>query len=270
VRFGATLCFFVVLAVRVAWSTAGAAETVENLYRGEAIVTGQDDLEERQRGFREAFAEALIKVTGDAHLPEDPRLQPAFSESGAYVDKFAYEDRLKKKKLMDEQGTRERSYFLRVDFDQVEVDRLLAELGARPWGADRPKVQVLLAIQDTVGPYVLTADSERGYGQREALLSVARRRGVPIVLPAAEWLELISYKQIAAADADAIARAKIANAADEVLLGNMVMTPEGVWNTDWTLLDDHRLRRWRVENTTFDRAIAQGIAGSAGVLAGID
>ena len=37
--------------------TASAAEVLPDLYRGEAIITGQDNLEERQRGFRESLTD---------------------------------------------------------------------------------------------------------------------------------------------------------------------------------------------------------------------
>jgi hypothetical protein len=70
----------------------------------------QENLEERQRGFRQALEEAIVKVTGASRLAEDPRLASALADAGGYVAGFEYEDRLAKKKLMDEQGTRERTF----------------------------------------------------------------------------------------------------------------------------------------------------------------
>jgi hypothetical protein len=257
-------------ALFLAWCPPAAAETVAGLYRGEAIVTGQENLEERRRGFREALQEVIVKVTGHSRLAEDRRLASALADAGDYVAAFEYEDRLAKKKLMDEQGTRERSWFLRVDFDPTKVDRLVAELGARPWGADRPRVLVLLGIRDTLGPYVLSSEGERGYGQRQALLSIAGRRGVPVVLPRTGADEALVDTESVAADTEAIARRKVAYRADVVLLGTMTITPEGVWDTEWALLPGHEQHRWRIDGTTFDRAIADGIEGSARILAGAE
>lgn len=144
------------------------ADVVPDLYRGEAIVTGKDNLEERQRGFREALAEAVVKISGDPRLASDARLVPALAEPQRFVASFEYEDRLAKKKLMDEQGTRERSYFLRVDFDPAAVDGLLTDLNARPWPASRPRLLVLLVVRDSMRLtcWVPTARAAGGRGKR--------------------------------------------------------------------------------------------------------
>lgn len=241
------------------------ADVVPDLYRGETIVTGQENLDERERGFREALAEAVVKVSGDARLPGDPRLAPVLQEAGRFVDKFEYEDRLAKKKLMDEQGTRERSYFLRVDFNPVAVNRLLAELGEQPWPADRPRLLVLLVVRDSVGRYLLADEGARGWGQREALAAIARRRGVPVVLPrsddAGEW-------EGQPPDGGEI-RLKTASEAAAVLHGEMTMQDSGLWDTDWMLRSAEGQGSWRTDGTTFDRAIASGVEGSALRLAGL-
>lgn len=251
---------------------AAAAEVLTDLYRGEAIITGQDNLEERQRGFRESLTEVLIKVSGDARLGRDPRLDDVLAEARRYVVGFSYEDRLAKKKLMDEQGTRERSFLLRVDFDPAQVDDLLGPLGSKPWRGERPRVVVLLNIQDTIGRYVLATDSQRGYGQREALLSVSRRRGLPVVLPGQTPGEAQAALVASAGAVDPAVDARLACElqADAMLQGEMVLTQDGYWNTDWQLHDHGSKRQWRIEQTTFDRAIAAGIEGSAATLAGVE
>ena len=250
---------------------AGAAEVLADLYRGEAIITGQDNLEERQRGFRESLTEVLIKVSGNARLPGNPRLADVLAEAQRYVVGFSYEDRLAKKKLMDEQGTRERSFLLRVDFDPAKVDDLLGQLGARPWRGERPRVLVLLRIWDTIGRYLLTTDSRRGYGPREVLLSVSRRRGLPIVLPGGlADAEANAAVEAGAEDGAAVARLASDLGADAVLRGEMVLTPDGYWDTEWMLQDQHIDRPWRIEHTTFDRAIAAAIEDSAAALAGLE
>jgi hypothetical protein len=241
------------------------ADVVADLYRGEAIVTGQENLEERERGFREALVEAVVKVSGDAGLAADPRLAPALREPQRWVARFEYEDRLAKKKLMDEQGTRERSYVLRVDFDPAAVDRLLADLGSRPWAADRPRLLVLLVVRDSVGGYLVAEDSTRGWGQREALAAISRRRGVPVVLPR---LDAARDAELTATDGQppeegAVRQLAAEYAADAVLQGWMIMRADGQWDTGWTLQPGGARDSWRSDGTTFDRAIASGLEGSA-------
>jgi hypothetical protein len=246
------------------------ADVMRDLYSGEAIVTGEQNLEERQRGFREALVEALIKVTGDARLASDPRLRKALTEPERWVAGFEYEDRLAKKKLMDEQGTRERSYILRVHFDRPAVDRLLTDLGARPWPAGRPRLLVLLMVRDSVGSYLLAEDGARGWGQREALSAIARRRGVPVVLPqldAASGVLATTGSQMP--EDGAVRRLAEEYAAGAVLQGRMIMRADGQWDTGWTLYDGEARACWRSDSTTFDRAIAAGIGESTLRMAGL-
>lgn len=257
--------------------SAQAAETVEGLYVGDAVVTGNLEGAERQRGFREALMQVLVKVSGDADLEAEPRLAALVEGAAALVSSFDYEDRLKKK-LMHEQGTRDWSYILHVHFDPAAIDRTLAGLGRQLWSAERPRLLVLCRITDTVGPYVLGLESQRGQGQREVFLSLARRRAVPLVLPRLDPAEREGVDSAAPARlAGNVATAlKAAYGADAVLLANMTTTSEGYWNTSWTLLPatggtpQPPQPHWTLDRVTFDRAIAFGVERSARALAGLE
>ena len=250
-----------------------AAETVRDLYRGETIVTGQDNLPERERGFREALKQVVVKVSGDARLIEQERFERMLEQAADYVARFDYEDRKKGIQISDEQGTRDRSYHLRVDFVPERIDRAVAELGGKPWSAGRPKLLVLLGIRDTVSAYVLGMETARGYGQRETFLLLERRRGIPLVLPRMDAAESrsIGYDDVASAkDGSAFQDLKEKYGADAVLLGTMDVTPAGYWDTRWTLLNAGQAASWRSDGLTFDRAIADGLGRSARLMAGSD
>ena len=55
----------------------------------------------------------------------------------------------------------------------------------RTWKDPRPRIAVLLSINDTNSEYVLTRVSEKGYGQRLALDATAKALALPIALPKA-------------------------------------------------------------------------------------
>lgn len=241
-----------------------AAETVKGLYVGEAIVTGRDADEERARGLRDALSETLIKLSGDARLAEHPQLPVLLDRAAEAVESLTYQDRLARKKLMDEQGTRQRSYLMTVLFKRDAVDQLLAALGAKPWSEERPRVLVLLGVQDMKGSYALAADGERGWGQREVFAEMARRRGLPLVLP-----RMGPDDQAALGRSGGIEALKQAYQAGAVLMGTMTMRPEGTWDTGWTLLHGGPPETWSAQDTTFDRAIRDGAERTARVLAGI-
>lgn len=216
-----------------------AAVEVPDLYGATAHVTGQFE-PERSRGFRAALAEVLVKLTGRPDLPQ--RLPEAIARAGDYVADFSYEDKMKGIPLHDEQGTRERPYALSVTFERAKVDALLATAGVRQWPADRPLVGVRLTITDARGSYLLTADGDRGFGQRWALRDAATAAGVPIALPPQEG--------------------------EERLEGTLSLEESGTWAIAWTFPHGGEAQVWRAEGVSFDDAMRLGMGETARMLSG--
>lgn len=249
----------------LALGSPAAADTVDGLYVGEAIVTGRDADEERARGLRDALGETLVKLSGDVRLTEHPDWPTVLQQAPEMVESLSYEDRLAKKKLMDEQGTRQRSYLMTVRFRPEAIEQALAALQARPWPAERPRVLVLLGVQDMRGAFALAAEGERGRGQREAFDDTARRRGVPLVLPRMDEAD----RQLLGRSGG-IEQLRQSYGAGAVLMGTMSMRAEGTWDTGWTLLRDGAPEAWNIPDATFDRAIRNGVERTARLLAGVE
>jgi len=260
------LVFLVLLAAAV----PARAEVVADLMRGEAIVTGRDNLEERARGIRLALTQVLVKACGDDRIAEHPQLPKHLAEAEALVRQIEYEDRKKGIQISDEQGTRDRSFFLRVDFDPEQVHAILDALGFHSWRADRPRLLVVLSVTDTRGQFVVGSEAERGVGQRETLELDAHRRGLSLVIPKMDRVEAmaLSHREVAEAHGGAIGALAMSYRADAVLAGSMSITSAGYWSTDWTLMADGMPEHWHVPDTTFDRAIAAGLGETARVLSG--
>lgn len=108
------------------------AEMVSDLMRGEAIVTGRDNPEERARGIWIALTQVLIKTCGDDRIAAHPQLPNLLAEAEAHVVGLEYEDRKAGIPIADEQGTRDRSFHLRVEFRPEGVYALLDRLGQAP------------------------------------------------------------------------------------------------------------------------------------------
>ena len=154
--------------MRVAWIVVGALIAFRPItaVRGRSSCRSLSRRSDHHRPGQSGGAAAGLPRVADRGVDQGQRRRPTgaairglptcSAEAQRYVVGFNYEDRLAKKKLMDEQGTRERSFLLRVDFDPAKVDDLLGRLGARPWRGERPRVLVLLSIQDTIGRYLLT------------------------------------------------------------------------------------------------------------------
>lgn len=275
-RFGLIVRLPILLAALAGGAApVGALERVADLYRGQTVVTGQENLPERARGIRETLVEVLVKASGDARLKGDIRLPTLLANAEGLVATLDYEDRHGNKPINHEQGTRDRSFILRVRFDEAKVASALASLGRKPWTAERPRLLVLLAVRDARGGYVVAETGDRGNGQREVLRSVAARRGLPIAVPKADLLERsrLRYADLATQapanlpDRDALLGA---TGADAILIGVKTITPRGYWDTTWTLDFGGRRASWRIADQTFDRAIENGLETAARHLAGID
>ncbi|MFL6713205.1 MAG: DUF2066 domain-containing protein [Sulfurifustis sp.] len=241
-----------------------AAVEVDGLYDAETIVTGQGEAE-RLRGFRIGLAEAIVKLSGDAQSVRSARVQQLLTRAGDFVEHYEYEDRMKGIPIHDEQGTRDRPHYLRMTFKRAEMDQALQMLGLPRWGSDRPRVIVWLGIKDSVRSYVLDSETEFGLGQREVLKSVARQRGVPLVLPApgARAETSVAYPDVARGDLPRLRAASNPYGADALLYGTLVMDKNGYWTAVWNLDWNNRVRRNEMTGVTFDVALREAIERAA-------
>lgn len=227
---------------------AGSAQAVEveNLYGGQAIVTGIFE-PERTRGLRQVLLDVLVKVSAEPRLIDDPRVQPLLDRAKDFVASYDYEDRMKGTPVRDEQGTRDRPHDLRIKFDPLKINAALAELGLQPWGSERQTLLALVTIEYPAASYRLTTQGEQGLGQKQALAAAAFRRGMTVVLPI---------------DANRTAR-------ESVLKGILRWQPDKTsWRTDWMLTAAGKERSWSVETTSFDEAFRNGVGEAAATLAG--
>jgi hypothetical protein len=251
-------------------SSSARAVEIENLYGGQAIVTGIFE-PERTRGLRQVLLDVLIKVSAEPKLADDPRVQPLLDRAKDFVVSYDYEDRMKGTPVRDEQGTRDRPHDLRIKFDPAKIDAALAELGLKPWGSDRPILSANITIEYPNNSYSLTAHGPNGLGQREALLAAGDRRGVPIGLPAPSVISNTNLPP---------SMPTLKKAEQFTLSGTLRWQPDrSLWHTSWTLMQTlidtsqtppftTKSRSWTTETTSFDEAFRNGVGEAAATLAG--
>jgi hypothetical protein len=240
-----------------------------DLYRAQTIVTGQGEAN-RILGFASCLEDVLIKLSGMLRLAGDPRLDAHKADAARMVRDFSYRDEKGGKPKNDEQGTRDRSFVLTAEFDEADINGILAKLGVKPWLARRPVLGVFVEMQPGARRYVVAGDSKETELQRAALLAAAAKRAMPIVLPDTATLAGVGANERALAD---IAPAKLAEAVgkqggDVVLIARLVWDDQELrWNTDWQLARQGKAHRWQLTAVTFDEAFRQGIGGAAQILA---
>jgi uncharacterized protein len=258
------------LTVALTWCSGTMATAADELYRAQAIVTGQGEAN-RIIGFASCLEDVLIKVSGAQKLAVDRRLAAYKSNAKDFVRAFSYRDQMSGTPTRDEQGTRDRPYDLIVDFDENKIDDLLGALRLKPWLSHRPIVAVFVEMQQGPKKYMVTADADQAALQREALLAAAARRGMTVVLPGAAALAESGIKgaEFGTTTSSALGSVAARQGGEVALIGRLVWVDRELgWATQWQMDWHRRTRRWRVRGVTFDEAFRRGIGGAAQILSG--
>jgi hypothetical protein len=135
------------------WCAGTLAAAGADLYRAQAIVTGQGEAN-RIIGFASCLEDVLIKVSGAQKLAGDRRLAAYKSNAKSFVRAFSYHDQMSGKPIRDEQGTRDRPYDLTVDFEERKIDDILKALGLKPWLSRRPLLAVFVEMEQGQKNYI--------------------------------------------------------------------------------------------------------------------
>src|SRR6266404_1416201 len=248
---------------------AGAmAAAADELYRAQAIVTGQGEAN-RIIGFASCLEDVLIKVSGAQKLAGDRRLAAYKSNAKGFVRAFSYHDQMSGTPTRDEQGTRDRPYDLIVDFDEKKIDDLLKALRLKPWLSHRPILAVFVEMQQGPKKYMVTADADQAALQRESLLAAAARRGMTVVLPSAAALaeSRINGAEFGTTTSSTLGSVAAQQGGEVALIGRLVWVDRELgWATQWQMDWQSRTHRWRVRGVTFDEVFRRGIGGAAQIL----
>jgi hypothetical protein len=243
------------------------------LYRSVTVVTGTR-IETRLPGFAETLVDVLVKVTGDHTIRNERRLAAAAKSAQDLVLRFSYRDRLAGKPVHDEQGTHDRPHVLTVDFDPAKVNALAVKLGRKPWPLPRPRVLLLVAVENIKNSFVLTRDGtiDRSDDMRFAVAAAAAKTGLPpVILPAeadlsARGWTVKTLDAVKPTEAETLARAEGGGAA---VAGHIVFNETALgWIVKWRMTYGGKTYRWATRGVNFDAAFRHALAGAAQVMAG--
>ncbi len=176
----AGLCF----ALRV--RPALAADVSQNIYAGQAVVTGTDQ-RDRPRGLGICLREVLVNVSGDPNILARPGVAAILARAAGMVVSLNYVDRMSGLPHHDDQGTRDRPFTLTAIFDPPKVAAALAALGETPRKGQRPTVFLAVHVQGPAGDFALNAGPESGYDMPELMRAsvddAARQYKLQVNLP---------------------------------------------------------------------------------------
>ena len=259
--------FTIAVLLLVLMGASGVAAENDDLYRGRTLVTGIRD-ETRIPAVPGCLLDVLAKVSGDARLLSDPRAEKVAAGATLLATEYSFRDRLAGRQIHDEQGTRDRPYYLTISFDPRMVDTALKDLGSKPWRDKRPRLGLFLLVQNGPTLYVLTQDGAFGRDQRDSLSSASWQVGMPVVLPDEAGL---AKQGLTAASLPTAQLASLAKAikADIILTGKLVWNKDRLgWEAEWRLFDGRANHDWKIKDVNFDDAFRNALRGSAQILSG--
>jgi hypothetical protein len=164
-------------------SKAQSPAITQQLTRAETIVTGKEE-PERTRGFRETLREIAVKLTANPAVASDAKFESLLVEPARFIASYTYEDRNKHLKINDEQGTRDRPHYLRVEVNLNAFGQALQDIGYAVKLVERPQVALLLSVTDARGTYYVGASGNLGYEMREVAWLAGKRRALQFLIPA--------------------------------------------------------------------------------------
>lgn len=254
----------------VLWSDASVGQLagLGDIYTTRAVVTGKDE-RNRPLGFKLCFEDVLVKVSGDASILSDRRLEVLAAVAGQYVSAFYYRDRFAGKPVHDEQGTYDRPHFLTCHFDQQKIDRVLKILGRKPWLGHRARLVMLLRVHGRTNSGLLSSDGSFDPDMREALVNAAERYGLAVNLPSAATLEgnQINIDTAESIPPDRLLRIAELSDGELPLVGDLRWSDAALgWVASWSLAVNGQGHRWSVSGVNYDEAFRNAVRGAARLL----
>jgi hypothetical protein len=246
------------LSLTVLGAVASAASADDALYAASALVTGTD-MRQRPDGFGRALRQVLVNLSGEPRLGVDPRLDALAARAGDLVASYSYRDLLAGKQIHDEQGTNDRPYALTARFEPAQIDRVLADLGERPWLGQRPTVVPVLRIRSPGGLlFLLGAEEPDADLHIASFYEQAERYRLPAHIPSEA-----EFKAWGASPDGTPSPAIPAEAGWAVVAGSIEFTASlPGWTGSLTLGWQGSQHAWSTKTQSYDeafRAVMQGV-----------
>ncbi|MDO6562269.1 DUF2066 domain-containing protein [Amphritea sp. 1_MG-2023] len=223
-------CLLIVMLVGLCGLTQAA--TVKGLYSADMLVPEQltqPSNEQLQQGLKAV----LIKVSGRSAVVNRPAVRQALQQPSAWLNQFAYQ--ATQTPISAGDGREVLGQQLVLDYDRVLIDQLLQQADMPSIGHARPVLLVWLAQQRSQTARDYVAPESDIYTE---LADQARARGIPVDIP---LFDLNDQTALDVSDLWGFFRQPIEQASaryqpDAILVGRLIQSAGGGWQTEWLLL----------------------------------
>jgi hypothetical protein len=254
------------LSVTITGPSAVQAADLKELYTSKAITTGTGE-ENRKLGFRDCLDRVLVRVSGDPRLPTRPEVEAFRARGGDFVQSFSYVDRLAGRPIHDEQGTYDRPHDLTCHYAPKVLDKLLENLGSRPWLGERPVLAVFLDVNRNGNQLRVVADDMRDMAMRDSFALASEQLAIKVAFPMRALASRLPAVDLRSPDR--LGGAARAAGGSMALSGAIVWSEADLgWVATWHLAHDGRIYDWTIRGVNFDEAFRVALRGSMQILSG--
>lgn len=215
----------------------------------------------RKMAYERALRTVLLRVSGTELTANAGAVAELFPNPGAYVMQYR-------------SGANDSLW---VSFDGQAIEETLRTAGYPVWGADRPLTLVWLAVDWGQGSREIIAadDPDRTAGQsrsidrnkrlRERILDVGEKRGLPIVFPLLDTVDLqnVAFSDIWGGFDERIIDASKRYDANSILIGRF--RPSSTRREDWSYYFSGDERSWNGPPETVVAQVADLLAAEFAV-----
>ncbi len=230
------------------------AVEVAGLYTAELQVISQS-VEERKRLTSQGLRMVLQRVSGHPATIEHEMIKTALLNPDRYLRQYGYDS-------LNESPDRESPtdlQWLRLQFDEIQIGKLLRKAQLPIWGSNRPQILLWLTIDDESGRHTLGADNDSGLVKQ--IEREAQRRGLPVILP---LMDLQDESALPVTEAWGLFRQTLETASaryqpEAILAGRLYRNDEQFWHGRWQFIFNHQVTGFSTsgdsENGEFDQVI---------------
>jgi len=235
-------------------SPAWAVE-VTSLYTAQ-VPLDQEVEYPRTRAYEIALADVLMRVSGSELSADTEMVELLFPNPASYVVQFR-------------PGADDTLW---VSFDGEAVENVLRQAGQTVWGSDRPLTLIWMAVDWGQGEReIISADDpqrsrdearsiDRNRLLRQRVLDMGERRGLPIVFPLLDTVDLqnVSFSDIWGGFDEALIQASRRYEANSVLVGRI--RPVSSQRNRWSFYFSGEKRTWNGEPELVINLVADQLA----------
>jgi hypothetical protein len=242
---------YLLLLCAVTLASGASADTVIDLYRADALVKSQSEAQ-RAKAAKQALAEALVRVSGNASAAANPVVQQALNRAQDYIYEYSY--RSTDETLESLQGTPQPASRVEFKFSPALIEQLLRDADLSFWPANRPTVLVWLVVNTPDG-----RDLVSDLNTLTQLRDRADSRGLPLMMPLFDLEDHLAMPAEALwqLDARSIREASERYRSDAIVVVRASEVSGSRWRADWQLLHSDNAPSFDAEGESLEALLPQ-------------